>query len=334
MYVWRDPWLAGHDEAVLEPDLPIVDPHHHLWKREGALTYLLDELHADTGAGHDVRQTVFVECMYGYRDDGPEHLRPVGETETIVAIAEASAARGGAEIAGIVSYADLTHDAVGETLDAHMQAGRGRFRGIRHATAFDPDPRIRRTHTRPPAALMRDPAYVRGVREMAARDLSFDAWLYHPQIPELTSLAREVPDCRFVLDHLGGVLGVGPYEGRRDEVLRQWRVDMAELAECANVALKVGGIGMVVYGMGFEHQDAPPTSDQLLAAWGEPMRFAIETFGPDRCMFESNFPVDKVSCSYVNLWNAFKKVSADLTATERERLFAGTARDVYRLPPA
>ncbi|HEX9258068.1 MAG TPA: amidohydrolase family protein [Acidimicrobiales bacterium] len=330
MYVWNDSWLATYDEEPLEPELPIIDPHHHLWVRDGLPTYLLDELHADTGAGHRVEATVFMECMWGYRDGGPEHLRPVGETETVARLADGSGSTG-AEIAGIVGFADLTHPALGEALDAHVDAGRGRFRGIRHATAFDPDQRVRRTHTRPTPGLMGEAAFVDGVRALAARDMSFDAWLYHPQIPELTALARAVPEGRLVLDHLGGLLGIGPYEGHRDAVLARWRTDLTELASCPNVTLKVGGIGMAVYGQRFEERSTPPASDDLLAVWGEPMRFAIEAFGPERCMFESNFPVDKVSCTYVVLWNAFKKVSADLSSTERARLFAGTARDVYRL---
>jgi predicted TIM-barrel fold metal-dependent hydrolase len=178
---------------------------------------------------------------------------------------------------------------------------------------------------------MADPAYRRGVERLAVRDLVFDAWIYHPQIPELTELARAVPGCTFVLDHLGGILGVGPYEGRRDEVLDQWRLDMAELATCPNVAVKLGGIGMVVYGMGFETRPAPPTSDDLVAAWGGPITEVIERFGTDRCMFESNFPVDRMSCSYVTLWNAFKKITAAAGPAERDDLFRGTATRVYRL---
>jgi L-fuconolactonase len=272
-----------------------------------------------------------VECGWAYRDGGPEHLRPVGETASVAALAEGSGASG-AEIAGIVGFADLTHEAVAETLDAHQAAGRSRFRGIRHATAFDPDPRVRRTHSRPRPGMMAEPAFVRGVEALAHRDLAFDAWLYHPQIPELTALARAVPECRLVLDHLGGLLGTGPYEGRREEILRRWRADLAELATCPNVFVKLGGIGMVVYGLGFERRPSPPSSEELVAAWGEPIRFAIETFGPDRCMFESNFPVDKVSCSYTVLWNAFKQMSDHLSAAERAALLAGTARSAYRLP--
>lgn len=334
MYVWDDAWLARRTEAALDPELPIIDPHHHLWERDGMGRYLLGDLHGDTGAGHRVEATVFVECAWGYRPDGPEHLRPVGETETVAAIAEQSAAEGGgrAEIKGIVSFADLTlGDAVQEVLDAHADAGRGRFRGIRHATAFDPDPRVRRTHTRPTAGLMADDAFRRGVARLAAAGLSFDAWIYHPQIPELTALARAVPDCTFVLDHLGGMLGTGPYEGRRAEILEQWRIDLAELATCPNVVVKLGGIGMVVFGLGFEQQPDPPTSDDLVAAWGGPLTFAIEQFGADRCMFESNFPVDKMSCSYATLWNAFKKVAAGASPAERDALFRATAVRAYRL---
>lgn len=331
MYNWDHDWLAARTEEIVDPELPIIDPHHHLWDREGMGIYLLDELDADTGAGHRVEATVFIECAWSYRTDGPEALRPVGETDAVADIALRSSATG-AEILGIVGFADMSlGDAVDEVLDAHVAAGGGRFRGIRHATAFDPDPSIRRTHTRPIADLMGDADFRRGVRRLAAHGLSFDAWLYHPQIPELTALARAVPECTFVLDHLGGMLGVGPYAGRRDEILDRWRSDMAELAGCPNVTVKLGGIGMVVFGLGFEDQDAPPSSDELVAAWGAPVRYAIEQFGAERCMFESNFPVDKMSCSYAVLWNAFKKMAADAGSHERAALFHDTAASVYRL---
>lgn len=330
MYTWDDDWLAGDVEAALDPELPIVDPHHHLWDHERS-RYLLEDLQADTASGHRVEATVFVECMWGYRRTGPEHLRPVGETETVAAIAELSGASG-SEIRGIVGFADLTlGDAVVDVLEAHLHAGRGRFRGVRHATAYDPDPLIRRTHTRPAPGLMADPEYRRGVEQLARLGLSFDAWLYHPQIPELTALARAVPECTFVLDHLGGPLGVGPYEGARGETLARWRLDMAELAACPNVNVKLGGIGMVIFGLGFEQQVRPPSSDDLVDAWGGPIISVIEQFGPDRCMFESNFPVDRASVSYVTLWNAFKKISDDAGPDERAALFHGTASRVYRL---
>ena len=331
MYLWNDEWLARRTEEVIDPELAIVDPHHHLWQREGMHTYLLDELHGDTGAGHRVEATVFIECGWGYRVDGPSHLRPVGETEAVTTIADTSAASGAA-IKAIVGLADLTlGDGVDDVLDAHIETGRGRFRGIRHATAFDADPRVRRTHTRPSAGLMADPAYRRGVERMASKGLSFDAWIYHPQIPELTDLARAVPDCTFVLDHLGGPLGIGPYEGKRAEILEKWRHDITELARAPNVVMKLGGIGMAVYGAGFEKRADPPTSQDIAAEWGGPITFAIEQFGAERCMFESNFPVDKVSCSYVTLWNAFKRIAAGASPDEKAALFRGTASRVYRI---
>ena len=332
MYLWNDEWLATHTEDIIEPELSIVDPHHHLWKREGMHTYLLDELHGDTGAGHRVEATVFIECGWDYRTDGREVLRPVGETDAVAAVAQTSASSGAAAIRAIVGFADLTlGDAVDEVLDAHIEAGRGLFRGIRHATAFDADPRIRRTHTRPTAGLMADPAYRRGVQRMAAKGLSFDGWLYHPQIPEFATLARAVPDCIFVLDHLGGPLGIGPYEGKRAEILETWRRDIADLATVPNVVMKLGGIGMEIYGVGFERRPVPPSSADLVDVWGGPITFAIEQFGAERCMFESNFPVDKVSCSYVTLWNAFKRIAAGASTDEKAALFRGTASRVYRI---
>ncbi|CAB4884608.1 unannotated protein [freshwater metagenome] len=331
MYVWHDDWLAQRTEDVIAPDLAIIDAHHHLWDHSGMSRYLLDDLQADTGAGHRVEATVYMECQWAYRTDGPAELRPVGETETIAGIAEQSSATG-TEIKGIISFADMTlGDAAQDVLEAHITAGRGRFRGIRHATAFDPSPEVERSHTRPTPQLMADPSFRRGVQRLADLDLTFDAWLYHPQIPELTALARAVPDCTFVLDHLGGIVGTGPYAGHRATILEQWRLDLAELATCPNVVIKLGGIGMVLFGLGFEHQPLPPTSTDLVTEWADPIRFAIDQFSPDRCMFESNFPVDKMSCSYLALWNSFKRIAAGMTDTETHALFNGTATRVYRL---
>ena len=273
----------------------------------------------------------------------PEHRRPDGATDaTVEAVGKLSEAFEVVEDARGSLYrfhrlsgtADLTlGEGVDEVLSAHVEAGRGRFRGIRHATAFDSDPRIRRTHTLPTVQLMADPAFRAGVARLPAHGLSFDAWLYHPQVPELTALARAVPECTFVLDHLGGMLGTGPYEGRRAEILERWHLDMADLATCPNVIVKLGGIGMVVFGLGFESRPEPPSSADLAASWTEPIVATIERFGVDRCMFESNFPVDKMSCSYVVLWNAFKRI-ADLAGAgeaERAALFHDTATRVYRL---
>ncbi|MEO5898898.1 MAG: amidohydrolase family protein [Ilumatobacteraceae bacterium] len=329
-YVWQGDWLDRRVEVAIDPALPIIDPHHHLWDASSRLPqYLTPDLQADTGAGHNVLATVFIDCAWNYRKDGPESLRPVGETETAAAAA-AGSDPSGSRIGAIVSFADMTlGDAVAEVLDAHIAAGNGLFRGIRHATALDADPAVRRSHTSPTPLLMAEPSFQRGVRVLASKSLTFDAWLYHPQITELAGLARAVPECTFVLDHVGGPLGIGHYAGHRDEIMAQWRIDIADVASCPNVVVKLGGIGMAIYGLGFEQQPDPPTSDDLVEAWGGPIAYCIEQFGVDRCMFESNFPVDKVSCSYVTLWNSFKKMTAGASQVERAALFHDTAARVY-----
>jgi L-fuconolactonase len=301
----------------------IVDPHHHLWEHPEK-PYMMDELRADTGSVAGVARTVFVECGSGYRTAGPEAFRPVGETDFVVA------ADPDGFIAGIVGFADLTRPEVADVLAAHVEAGQGRFRGIRHASAWDASPEIRESHTKPPPDLFQRDDFRRGFATLGAAGHSFDAWLYHPQLPQLVDLCRTVPDTAVVLDHLGGPLGIGPYAGRRDEVLAGWRGSMADVAGCDNVVLKVGGIGMAVYGMGW-HRHGGASPEQLVEAWGEPIRWCIDTFGPARCMFESNFPVDGVSCTYADLWAAFAAIAADYSESEQADLLAGTATRAYRL---
>jgi predicted TIM-barrel fold metal-dependent hydrolase len=328
-------WLAQVREDIVDPDRPICDPHHHLWDHPES-RYLLDELLADLSSGHNVVSTVFVECASMYRAEGPEELKPVGETEFVNGIAAMSASGGYGPVracAGIVGFADLTLGArVGEVLDLHM-ARSDRFRGIRHAAGWDADPRVRNSHTHPPRGLLLDPAFRDGMKELGRRGLSFEAWLYHPQIPELTDLARAHPDVTIVFDHFGGPLGIGPYEGRREEIFDSWRADVAELARCPNVHAKLGGLVMPINGFGFHQRDRPATSDQIVEATGRYHRHAIGCFGVERCMFESNFPVDKRSCSYHVLWNAFKKLVADASEADKQRLFHDTASEVYRLSP-
>jgi L-fuconolactonase len=328
-------WLALVQEAALEPDLPIVDPHHHLWDHPGS-RYLLDELLADTGSGHNIVATVFMECAAMYRADGPVRLRPVGETEFVNGIAAMSASgiygRTRA-CAGIVGFADLTlGEEVAEVLEAHQAAAPDRFRGIRHAAGWDKDDRVRRSHTNPREGMLLDPVFRRGYAQLGRYGMSFDSWLYHPQIPELTDLARAFPDIPVIFDHFGGPLGIGPYEGKRDEIFVRWKKDVAELARCPNVHAKLGGINMAVNGYGWHKLDKPPTSADLTAATRDWYLHMIDVFGPERCMFESNFPVDKLSCSYGVLWNSFKQIAADFTPGEKTALFSGTASRVYRLP--
>jgi predicted TIM-barrel fold metal-dependent hydrolase len=279
-----------------------------------------------------VVDTVFIDCASGYRTTGPEHLRPVGETEYVAERAAETERRGGPRICGIVSHANLDLGAgVEEVLAEHVVAGGGRFRGVRHSAAWDPDPSIARSHSNPPPDLYGRAAFRAGLATLGRMGLSFDAWQYHPQLPALVELARARPEVPIVVNHLGAPLGIGPYAGRRDEVRAAWQPPMSDLAGLENVHLKVGGIGMSRYGLGWERGERPPGSDELVAAWGDDIRWCIDRFGPQRCMFESNFPVDSESCSYVVLWNTFKKVSAGYSPTERADLFAGTARRFYRL---
>jgi len=330
----NEEWLGLVREDILEPDLPIIDPHHHLWDFPGS-RYMLDELNADTGSGHNIRATVFVECTAMYRAEGPEHLKFVGETEFVNGIAAQSASGLYGEMracAGIVGRADLAMgDAVDEVLVAHVAAAPARFRGIRHATAFDDSPEVHPSHTNPTKGLMDTAKFRAGFVHLAKRDLSFDAWVYHHQIPEVTALARAFPETTIILDHFGGPLGIGRHAGKRPEIFAQWMSDIVELSECPNVVAKIGGINMAVNGFDWHKRAMPPTSDELVAATGDYYLHTIDAFGPDRCMFESNFPVDKLSCSYPVLWNAFKKIAKGFSAEEKQALFHDTAKRVYRL---
>lgn len=330
----RPQWLAQHVEDVLAPDQPIIDCHHHLWV-ESETPYLLQEIAADTRDGHNVRSTVFVQAHYGYRNDLPHHLAPVGETEKVAAIARDAQASGcpTAIAAGIVAYADLTlGDQLADVLDAHLEAGDGRFRGVRHSVSRDeyfPDGIVIRPA---PAGLLADPAYRQGLATLKTRGLSYDAMLYHSQLPELTSMATAVPDLPIVLDHVGCILGVGPYEGREDDTFRTWRADMTSLARCENVCVKIGGFGMILCGARWHERATPPSSQELANAWRPYVETCIELFGASRCMFESNFPVDKAMYSYRTLWNAFKRLAEGASLSERHALFAGTAAKFYRVP--
>ncbi len=317
--------------AILDPHRPICDPHHHLWHHDER-PYLLEHLMDDLCGGHNIVSTVFVECASEYRDSGDEALAPVGETEFVQVVAEAAAADPEIETAvcaGIVSFANLLlGEAVGRVLDEHMNAS-PRFRGIRHAAAFDPSPDIRKSHVDPPEHLFLRDDFRQGFAELAPRGLSFEAWLFHPQIPELTDLASAFPDTAIVLNHFGGPLGIGPYAGKQDEIFEQWRIDSAALAQCPNVYAKLGGILMPING--FRGLTEPLAAEEIVAATGRYHRYAIEQFGPERCMFESNFPVDKRNCRYTDLWNAFKLMAADYSTADQDLLFHNAASSFYRL---
>lgn len=327
-------WLAQVQEAVLEPDLPICDPHHHLWDFE-AHRYLLPDLLADVYAGHAVRSTVFIECTAMYRETGPEPLKPLGETEFVngAAAMSASGRYGMARAcAGIVGFADLALGApVEDVLHRHVALGGGRFKGIRHISAFDASGAIRRSHTNPPPKLLGEKRFREGFAKLKAAGLRFDAWLYHPQIPELTDLARAFPDQPIVLDHVGGPLGIGPYAGKQAAIFPEWQKAIRELARCPNVTMKLGGLGMKINGFDFHKRPQPPGSEELARLWKPYIETCIEAFTPRRCMFESNFPVDKVSGSYRVYWNTFKRLAAGASAAEKSLLFHDTAVTFYGL---
>jgi L-fuconolactonase len=324
-------WLAQYSEDALEPALPIVDPHHHLWDREGG--YLLDELLADTGSGHNVVATVFVQCGYAYRTIGPDELKSLGETEFVAGVARESERRKTKTraVAGIVGAVDLAlGDKAGECLRAHIEAGGGRFKGIRHITARHEEFNASLLG-RPPARQLADPTFRQGFAQLGKLGLSFDAWLYHPQIPELADLARAFPAIPIVLNHVGGPLGVGPYQGKRDQTFREWHQAMKGLAACPNVRVKLGGLGMAIIGFDYHKESRPPSSERLAADWRPLMETSIELFGANRCMFESNFPVDKGMFSYSVMWNAFKRIASRASAAEKAALFHDTAASFYRL---
>lgn len=331
-------WLAKTPEAALEPELPICDPHHHLWDlRPGAVQerYLLDEMLDDLSGGHNVVSTVFIECGAMFKADGPEAYRCVGETEFVNGIAAMSASGryGTSRIAaGIVGTVDLRiGDAAAGVLDAQIAAGGGRFRGIRRGAFWHASPEIENHRTQPPEGLLLRDDFRAGFKHLAPRRLSFEVWCAHTQIKEAVDLARAFPDTTIVLDHFGGPAGIGPYAGKADEVFAYWKTQIDELATCPNVVAKLGGLNMEVNGYHWDTRPAPPTSTELMQATRHYFEHTIARFGPQRCMFESNFPVDKLSCSYTVVWNAFKLLTKGYSASERAALFHDTAARVYRL---
>jgi predicted TIM-barrel fold metal-dependent hydrolase len=331
----RPDWLAKRQEEILEPALPIVDPHHHLVDRANTGRYLLPELLGDTGSGHNIVATVYLEWLSMYRAEGPVPLRPVGEVEFAngVAAIAASETFGKTKVcAGIVGYADLMlGDQVEEVLEAMILAGGGRFRGIRYISASHPDEAARGSSINRPSGLLLNAKVREGFAKLHPLGLSFDAWMYFMQLVELVDLARAFPETPIVLDHVGGPIGIGPYAGKRDDVFTEWKNSITELARCPNVHVKLGGLGMRLFGFDVHAGELPPSSEELATLWRPYIETCIEAFGPARSMFESNFPVDKGSGSYQMFWNAFKRIAAGCSADEKTALFSGTASRFYRL---
>jgi predicted TIM-barrel fold metal-dependent hydrolase len=329
----RPEWLDQVREEIIDPGLPIVDPHHHLWHDRPSGRYLIEDLAADLNAGHTIVATVFLQCGWMHRQDGPVDFCPVGETEIVraVAVLAGTGAYGPARAcAGIVAFADLRSPDLAAVLDAHEAAGGEYFRGIRHTAAFDAAI-VANTSVVPPQGLLRDPDFLRGLRLLGTRGLTYDCWLYHPQLKDLLAAAQAAPGTAMVIDHVGGPLGCGPYAGRRDEVFAEWRADMQALAACPNVHVKLGGLAMAVNGFDYHKEALPPSSAQIAADWAPWIDTCIALFGVERCMFESNFPVDKGMVGYAVLWNAFKRMASGASAAEKAALFHDTAARFYRL---
>jgi L-fuconolactonase len=326
--------VPAHEEA-LAPELPIVDAHHHLWERPGD-RYLLNDYLEEARTGHDIRATVFVECGAFYRKGASDLMAPVGQTEFAngMAAMAASGVYGDTLVcAGIVGTADLRAGAeVARVLDAHMAAAGDRFRGIRFITKWDADETLNTGRYKPPPGLMQDSVFRAGFAALGPRGLSFDAMVYHPQHRELAELARAFPDTTIVLNHVGGLLAfTRTYVSRKDEAISHWRSSMSELATCPNVHVKLGGLGMSYLALGLDKLDVRPSSERLAEAWGPFFEHCIESFGPQRCMFESNFPPDRESADFGVLWNAFKRVAKQYSADEQRALFHDTAARVYAL---
>ena len=318
-------------ESPLEPELPICDAHHHLWQRPPR-GYMLGDLLQDLRAGHNIVSTVAVECRYAYRKDGPDELKPVGEVEFLESMAERAAADPAIKpsvAAAIVGHADLLlGDAVAPVLEAHLAASPQRFRGIRHSATWDASEALR---SEAPQGLFGDRRFRRGFACLEKLGLSFDAWVYHPQLTELAELARLFPAVPIILNHIGAPLGVGPYAGNRAEVFQVWSRGIVEVAKCPNVSVKLGGVGSLRSGYDWHERAVKPSSVELANILRPYFEHCIEQFGVGRCLFESNFPPEKLANNYVNLWNAFKRMTENYTVDERVALFHDTAARVYRI---
>ena len=329
-------WLEQVEEEIVDAERPIIDPHHHLWSdKDEASDYEIEHLWSDMAKGHKVIGTVFVECSTNYRKEGPKELWPVGETEYVVNQAKKSrdaSTSAQAPILGIVSHANLKlGEAVIEVIEAHREAAGGLLRGIRHSVAYYPHPPAVARYTGRIRHLLLDAQFRRGFAQLASAGLSFDAWLTHEQIPELTDIARAFPDTTIICDHFGGPMGIGEYAGKQLEIFPQWQKNIAELATCKNVVAKLGGLAMPINGWGWDQRATPATSGEIVDAHSAYYLHTIDCFGPSRCMFESNFPVDRLSVSYNVLWNAFKKIAHPFSADEQHAMFMATAQRIYNL---
>jgi predicted TIM-barrel fold metal-dependent hydrolase len=334
-------WISLTHEEPVDPKRRIIDPHHHFWGADDCHdlghAYPHEQLLEEMG-GHNVVGSVYIECDAAWYSDGPEHLRPVGETASVAAQAKRTE-NSRAPIMGIVGYADLKlGDRVQEVLDAHAEAGNGLFKGTRLASVrtadvvgLSFDQILAKIRSRP---VYTDPAYRDGIKRLGASGFSMDAFIISYQLPQFAELARDLPDMIFIANHIGAPMynAASASDGDRQAVMANWREAVQTMAPSPNIFVKVGGLGMeAMFGLNWSKQPKPPTSDDVLALWGDDLRFLIDTIGPARCMFESNFPVDRHAVGYTVLWNAFQKLAASYSEAEQEDLFSGTAMRAYRL---
>ena len=328
-------WLAQVKEEIINPELSIIDPHHHLWNGDnqlaGSFPYLIENLSEDTNSGHNIVGTIFMECAQGYYSGGEEKYKPVGETEFVInLIKDSEKLSKSTNIIGIIGFADLMlgHE-VKDVLNTHLSKGEGLFRGIRHAAGWDKNNEIHNSHSNPIENIYHNKSFMKGAEELINLNLTFDAWHYHHQINDLSIFAKKYPELTIIHDHFGGPLGVGPYEGKKEEIFKKWKDDISLLSESKNVYAKLGGLAMPVNGWNFHKQNKPASSDQILDMHHEYYLHTINCFGVERCMFESNFPVDRRSVSYHVIWNAFKKMVLGYSDEDKNKLFFKNAKDVY-----
>jgi len=329
-------WLALTTEETLEPEIVICDPHHHFWvhRPEPAdyQQYLLPDLAGDVNSGHNVHSTVFIEVRCEYRTDGPDEMKPVGEVEYVQTIADASASGSHGPTkaaAAIIGHADLKlGEGVRPVLEAMQAASPNRFRGVRHSVGWDESRELANREIK--GALGTD-GYRAGAKVLAGMGLILENSLYFHQASELADFARALPELTIVLNHIGGLVRVGPYANRDEYVLPEWRKGIELMAKAPNIVLKLGGVGQTRFAYGWDERETPVGSEELAETLGPLMNHCIEQFGPERCMFESNYPVDKISYSYNVLFNAFKRLSKNYSATDRANLFHGTAARVYNI---
>jgi predicted TIM-barrel fold metal-dependent hydrolase len=330
----RQDWLDKRHEEIIEPALPIVDPHHHLWDRPN-YRYLFPELLTDVGSGHNIRATCYEQAREMYRAEGPEELKSLGETEFVsgVSAMSASGKYGPTRcIVGIIGFVDLQLGSRAKgVIERHIAVSDGRLRGIRNGSTWSDDPTLKTFTAGGPKGLLLDKSFREGFASLAPLGLAFDGWMFQTQLDDLVDLARAFPQTTIVLNHVGGPLAIGPYAGKREEAFTEWRDRIRAVASLPNTYVKLGGLGMKMPGFTFFENDMPPSSQDLATVWRPYIETCIEAFGPQRAMFESNFPVDKGTCSYQVLWNAFKRIAARYSADEKTALFSGSAARAYRL---